>query len=281
MGDCERWRCWDGLNPDVLALIFMKIPSDELARTAPFVCRGWRETLSGPYCWSEIDIEEWCRRVDREDVVDVGVRRLVGRSGRTLRRLTACRIGNSGFSFVASFGKQLQVLQIPRSEVTDLTLQKSASSLTALQVLDISYCNNITHKGIEILGKNCKSLVNFHRNMHSPEYESSKDNGVTTKICEEEALAVGNTMLGLERLELAFGCFSDLGLDVILTNCKALRSLDIRGCWNVELHGDVGLKFNAVELVKDPHYDALQLCPSSDEASSDGVDDISDEGKVD
>ncbi|KAH0459626.1 hypothetical protein IEQ34_012440 [Dendrobium chrysotoxum] len=52
-------------------------------------------------CWSEVDIEEWYRRVDRANVIDLAVRRFVRRSCHTLRRLSAYLIGNWGFSLTA------------------------------------------------------------------------------------------------------------------------------------------------------------------------------------
>ncbi|XP_020701676.1 F-box protein FBW2-like [Dendrobium catenatum] len=274
----DEWRYWEGLNHEVLALIFTRIPADELARTVPLVCRGWREAVLGPYCWSDIDIEEWCRRVDRPDVIDFAVRKLVRRSRNTLRRLCAYRIGNWGFSLTAYFGNHLRVLQIPMSEINDLTIQKSSGTLTALAVLDISYCKNITSKGILTLGKNCTSLVNLRRNMTPPEYESTQDNGVAAKINEDEALAIANTMEGIEQLELAFGRFSDHGLDAILSNCRALSSLDINGCWNVKLDGGVGMKCDALKFFKDPFYDSYELYPSSceDDCDDDDLDEEAD-----
>ena len=98
----NRRRWWEGMSPEVLALIFSRLSADELLRAVPFVCKSWREAVAGPYCWSEIEIEAWCRRVNRTDVIDFAVRKLVRRSGGTLRRLSAYRIGDSGFAYAAS-----------------------------------------------------------------------------------------------------------------------------------------------------------------------------------
>ncbi|KAK8944123.1 F-box protein FBW2 [Platanthera zijinensis] len=279
--DGDERRYWNELNPELLALIFKRLPADELARTMSFVCRGWRDAVAGTYCWSEIDVEEWCRRVNRVDDIDVGVVKLVALSRGSVRRLSAYRIGNWGFSFTAVSGDHLKVLQIPMSDVNDLTLQKYSSFLRALTTLDISYCRRITSKGIEILGKCCMSLANLRRNMSPPQYESTPDNGVAAKINEYEALAVASTMFGIRELEMSFGRFSDYGLHAILTNCKELCSLDIRGCWNVQLEGNVGTRCDALKSFKDAFYDPCdpyELCHvSSDECnedSADGVDQV-------
>ncbi|XP_020679922.1 F-box protein FBW2-like [Dendrobium catenatum] len=235
--DDDNWRDWEGLNHDILALIFKNISSDEMARTISFVCKSWHKAVESPCCWTEINVEEWCHHVNHPDVIDAVVRKLVCRSRYTLRRLSAYRIQNWGFSLTASFGINLNVLEIPMSEVNDLVIKKYSGSLTSLTTLDISYCNYITYKGIEILGNNCTSLINLKRNLTPAEFESTQNNEEAAKVNEREALAIANTMFGLEQLELAFGRFSDYGLDAILSNCKALSFLDLSGCQYVKLKG--------------------------------------------
>ncbi|OAY66010.1 F-box protein FBW2 [Ananas comosus] len=251
----EKRRCgvgggWgEGMSPEILALIFVRMAADEMVRTVPFVCRAWREAVVGPYCWGEIDVEAWCRRVNRSDLIDAAVRRLVRRSRGFLRRLSAYRLGNSGFSFVAAFTAGfLRVLQIPLSEVTDQTVEKHVKSLSGLTVLDISNCMNITPKGIAMIGRHCKSLVQLKRNM--PPWEPSQ-----SKIDEDEALAVADTMPKLEHLELAYGRFSDHGLEAILTKCTALCNLDILGCLNVTLKYDIEAKCLSLPFFRDPWED--------------------------
>ncbi|PKU60145.1 F-box protein FBW2 [Dendrobium catenatum] len=163
----DNWRDWERINHDILALIFKKIPSDEMARTISFVCKSWQEAVAGPCCWTEINIEE-------------------------------C-------------GINLNVLEIPMSEVNDSAIQKYSGSLTSLTTLDISYCDYITYKGIKILGNNCTSLISLKRNLTPAEFESTQNNEAATKVNEKEALAIANTMFGLEQLELSYGRFSDYG----------------------------------------------------------------------
>ncbi|KAH7655649.1 RNI-like protein [Dioscorea alata] len=268
----EKRRRWsEGMSPEVLALIFSRFPADELLRAVPFVCKSWHEAVAGPYCWSEIEIEAWCRRVNRTDVIDFAVRKLVRRSSGTLRRLSAYRIGDSGFAYAASFGKLLNVLRIPVSEMSSVTVEKYAGSLSLLTVLDISYCLNLNARSIKVFGNNCRCLIHLRRNMPPPEVELNQGNHVGSREDEEEALAVANTMPKLEQLELAFGRFSDHGLDAILTKCKALQKLDIRGCWNVRLDGDVGLRCDSIRSFRDPwedEYAAVDANGDDDESSS-------------
>lgn len=93
---------WEGLNPEILSLIFVRISADELCRSVPFVCRSWREAVAGPYCWADVDVVSWCRRCGNSDVINTAVRKLVRRSRGTLRSLSAYKLGDPAFSFVAN-----------------------------------------------------------------------------------------------------------------------------------------------------------------------------------
>lgn len=99
----DQWRCWAGLNPELLALIFVRVkPVDEMVRLVPLVCRPWREVLAGPDCWAHIDVERWCRRSAKTPAIDSVVRKLVLRSRGTLRTLSAYKIGYSAFFHACS-----------------------------------------------------------------------------------------------------------------------------------------------------------------------------------
>lgn len=152
------------------------------------------------------------------------------------------------------------MLQIPASKVDDTAIEQFSGNLKALQVLDISFCNNITSKGIAIFGENCTSLINLRRKLSDPQFKLTED---ANKIYEGEALAVANTMSGLQKLELTYGRFSDYGLDAILTNCKALSSLDLRGCSHVKLAGSVGLRCYELKSFTDHYFDPEGYFPSS------------------
>ncbi|XP_074556272.1 F-box protein FBW2-like [Curcuma longa] len=265
---------WAELTPEVLASIFALIPTDELARTMSFVCRSWRDVLAEPYCWSVVSLEDWCRRVDRADVIDFVVRQLVRRSRGTIRRLSVYHLGDSGFAHAALFCRSLSVLEMAVSFVTDKMVKKHESLLSNLTLLDISHCANITAQGIEVLGKNCKALVDLRRNMPPPEITHG-DALPSSLVDEGEAMAVANTMVGLRHLELSYGRFSDKGLVAILSNCTALGFLDIRGCWCVRLADDVESMCQRIETFFDPWVNHIFL--EDDDSSEDVIEISSDE----
>ncbi|OEL14195.1 hypothetical protein BAE44_0024788 [Dichanthelium oligosanthes] len=245
------WRWTEAVSPEILALVLRgRVAADDVARGAAQVCRAWRQAAASPDMWGDVDIEAWCRRVNCRARADAAVRRLVARAQGTLRRLSAYRVGDASLAYVAACGKLLNVLQIPMSEITDQTVEKNAECLPALKVLDISYCLNITSRGIEALGRHCKLLVHLKRIMPPP--EPPQGNHTAAKVVEEEALAVANTMPMLEELELAYGLFSDLGLNAILNKCPLLRVLNILGCWNVRLEGNIEERCCALQSFREP-----------------------------
>ncbi|KAK3144647.1 hypothetical protein QOZ80_4AG0315890 [Eleusine coracana subsp. coracana] len=256
------WRWTETVGPEILALVLRgRIPADEVARNVARVCRAWRAATASPDMWGDVDIEAWCRRVNCRAKADAAVRRLVARAQGTLRRLSVYRIGNAAFTCVAASGKLLNVLQIPMSDVTDGAVEKHAECLPALRVLDISNCLKITSRGIEALGRHCKLLIQLKRNMPPPELPMG--NNAAAKVVQEEALAVANTMPVLQQLELAYGLFSDIALDAVLNECPLLRTLDILGCWNVRLDGDIEERCCALESFREPWEPEYSIGSSS------------------
>ncbi|CAI9102901.1 OLC1v1001270C1 [Oldenlandia corymbosa var. corymbosa] len=239
-GILQLSRRWDEMSPELLSIIFRKIgPVDEMVRSVSLVCRGWLETVAGPDCWEEIELQQWCRShwnstSSRSDgarlKVDSVVRRLVRWSKCTFKKLSASRLGDAGFSYVSNCGRCLKILHIPVSEITDQMVIRHARSLVSLTELDISYCFMITFKGLEAFGKQCKSLTHLKRNM--PPLESCEAD-------DKEALTIANTMARLQHLEFEFGRLTDVGVSAIFSECEALSYLSIHGCWNVMLEGDL------------------------------------------
>lgn len=99
-GDLRRW---DELIPDALGLIFRNLSLHEVLTVVPGVCKSWGKAVAGPYCWQEINIEEWSRRC-HPDHIDRMLQMLVMRSGGSPRELIVSSLGlrDKGiFSFIA------------------------------------------------------------------------------------------------------------------------------------------------------------------------------------
>lgn len=101
MEEDSDFRQWDELIPDALGLIFSKLSLQEILTVIPRVCKSWAKVVIGPYCWQEIDIEEWSNRC-RPHLLDRMLRMLITRSSGSLRKLTVRGVPDDLlFSFIA------------------------------------------------------------------------------------------------------------------------------------------------------------------------------------
>ncbi|KAJ4839861.1 F-box protein fbw2 [Turnera subulata] len=226
MGDGSEYRCWDELIPDALGLIFSNLSLQEILTVVPRVCKSWGRAVSGPYCWQEIDIEEWSNNRCHPDHLDRMLQMLIPRSCGSLRKLCVSGLHNDRIlSFVADYASSLQTLKVPRSDISDSIVEQLAGRLSTITFLDVSYCCNIGARGLEAIGKHCKSLVGLCRNMHPLDAELVQD---------DEAHAIATTMPKLKRLEMAYHLVSTGDVMMILSSCRELELLDLRGCWNVK-----------------------------------------------
>ncbi|MBA0657264.1 hypothetical protein Goklo_009562 [Gossypium klotzschianum] len=141
----------------------------------------------------------------------------------------------------------------------------SAASLPSALVILASLS---LQTGIEAFGKNCKSLTQLKRNMPPQELERLSS---TSKVNELEAMVIADTMPLLQHLQLGFGCFGDTGLAAILAKCKALTHLDVQGCWNLKLEGELEDRCLQLPAFKSPWvYD---LFTDNDEQDDENDDD--------
>ncbi|KAJ6930432.1 F-box protein FBW2-like [Populus alba x Populus x berolinensis] len=146
MEDGDEYRHWDELIPDALGLIFSNLSLQEILTVVPRVCKSWSRT--GPYCWQEINIEEWTTRC-HPDHLD------------RMLQMNAYLMLMLHFSSVCS---ELPVtLRVPRSDTSDSIVEQIAGRLSTITFLDVSYCTKISGCALEAIGKHCKLLVGLCR----------------------------------------------------------------------------------------------------------------------
>lgn len=225
MEDQSNFRRWDELIPDALGLIFCNLPLQEVLTVIPRVCKSWNKVVSGPYCWQNVDIEEWSSSCRQPEKIDRMIHLLIQRSSGSILKLCVARLQNDAiFSFIVENAGSLMTLQLPRSEITDSIVELTAGKLAKITSLDLSYCCKIGVRALESIGKHCKSLVTLRRNMH-PQDSSGKP------AQDDEAVAIATTMPKLKHLEMAYNLVSTSGVLTILKSCPELEYLDLRGCW--------------------------------------------------
>lgn len=228
MDDNPNYRPWDELMPDTLGLIFQRLPLDEILNVVPSVCKSWAVAVQGPYCWQEIDIEEWSR-YRRPESLDRMLLLLIGRSCGSLRKLCVYGLATeTSLSLVADHAQSLENLRLLRSEISDSMVEQVAARFCRLSSLDLSYCTKIGAPALKALGNHCKLLTSLQRNMHPWDVAERTSQ-------DDEAYAISTTMPQLKHLELAYLNITTDGAFRILNACRELKLLDIRGCWNVKL----------------------------------------------
>lgn len=267
MGYGVEYRPWDELIPDTLGQIFKRLPLDEILNVVPLVCKAWANAVRGPYCWQEIDIEDWSR-YRRPESLDHMLLLLLSRSHGSLRKLCVYGLSTqTGLDLIAENAKSLQNLRLPRSEVSDPMVEQVAGRLSALTSLDLSYSTKIGAPALEAFGKNCKLLTHLQRNMHPWDV-------IDRTSQDDEAFAIASTMPKLKHLELAYLMITIQGVARIVKSCHDLELLDMRGCWNVKLEGKFFEKFPRLKvvgpLVVDPSttskkHDQFYFYPGSSE----------------
>lgn len=236
------YRPWADLIPDTLGLIFTRLPLDEVLNVVPGVCKTWAKAVRGPYCWQEIDIEDWSR-YRRPESIDRMLQLLIERSRGSLRKLCVYGLSTTNSLFlIADHAKYLHNLRLPRSEISDSMVEQVAWRLSNLTSLDLSYCTKIGAPAIEAFGKNCKLLTCFQRNMHPWDV-------IDRTSQDDEAIAIASTMPNLKHLELAYLMITTEVVRTIMNEIHELELLDMRGCWNVKLEEEFLKGFSKLKVV--------------------------------
>ncbi|XP_019432788.1 PREDICTED: F-box protein FBW2-like isoform X2 [Lupinus angustifolius] len=222
------FRSWDELIPDALGVIFTHLSVQERLTIVPSVCKSWADLVAGPYCWQEIDIDEWSSCCE-PDKLDPLLEMLITRSSGSLRKLcVSCIQTERMFIFIAENAPSLETLRLSRCNINDSIVEQFTRRLSMLSFLDVSYCTNIGARALETIGNNCKLLEGLCRNMH-PLDTAGKN------YEDDEANAIASTMTNLKHLEMTYHLIKTTGVLKILSNCHKLEFLDLRGCWGVQL----------------------------------------------
>ncbi|GLT93781.1 hypothetical protein SLE2022_115550 [Rubroshorea leprosula] len=223
------FRRWDELIPDALGLIFRSLSLQEVLTVIPRVCKSWNKVVSGPYCWQDIDIEEWSSYCRQPEKIGRMLEMLIRRSSGSIRKLCISRLQkDTDFSLIVeNAAASLQALQLPRGEMSDSIVEQTAGRLATITFLDLSYCCKIGPRALEAIGKHCKVLVSLRRNMHPLDNADKPPQ-------DDEANAIAATMPRLKHLEMAYNLVSTTGVLKILASCSELEYLDLRGCWDAD-----------------------------------------------
>ncbi|GJW92577.1 putative F-box/LRR-repeat protein 23, partial [Tanacetum coccineum] len=135
------------------------------------------------------------------------------------------------------------------------------------------YSVTITKKEIEAVGRYCPMLKTFKVNSEAPAVpfgdDSDSDDSdpfIATSFnyyaqYNVLPIAIGKTLHELRHLELIGSNMTNAALQAILDGCRHLETLDLRGCVNIHLKGDLGKRcYEQIKYLKRPN-DSLKGIP--------------------
>lgn len=128
------------------------------------------------------------------------------------------------------------------------------------------YRIKISKEQIENVGRHCPMLKTLKVTEELPLYwiEFIEDQESFERL-DALAIAIGQNLVDLRRLELIGNNMTNIGLQVILDNCRHLETLDLCACFNLDLEGDLGKKcYDQTKDLKLPN-DSLEGFPYYDE----------------
>ncbi|GMJ15685.1 SKP1/ASK-Interacting protein 19 [Hibiscus trionum] len=234
-------RDWLKLPSDVTVSILSRLGTVEILNNTQYVCSQWRNICKDPSMWTTIDMGNSCDVLN----LDYGLQKLcfhaVDRSCGRLIDINLESIGSDQLlTYIAGRSGHLKRLRLVSCyNVSDEGLTAAVAKFPFLEDLEISYCP-ITKNALETIGSACPLLNSLKFNVEGCKRYFSE--------CDDDALAIAQTMPKLRHLQLFGNKLTDNGLQAILDGCPRLESLDLRKCFNVRLGGNVEKR--CVERVK-------------------------------
>lgn len=124
--------------------------------------------------------------------------------------------------------------------ISDEGLSRVASELPLLEELDISFCEGISHKSIQAVGRSCPLLKSFKLNKGGlgkllVGRTLDEIRRFFFEYADEDALAIAGAMHGLQHLQLIANPPSVMALQKILYGCPHLKSLQLRWRSNINV----------------------------------------------
>ncbi|ERM93895.1 hypothetical protein AMTRI_Chr12g238500 [Amborella trichopoda] len=270
----NRKSNWSNLTLVCLIDIFSKLTFEERWTGPMLVCKSWFSACKDPSFFETLDLEPFFK--DRnytiswwspqfEKKIDSMVRSVASWSCGGLKEIRIRHCSDEALAFAAERSPALQVISIKSSpNVTDASIFKVANHCSLLKDLDISYCHNISHESIRLIGLKCRNLTILRRNMLNwldpsqlsglipSEYVNS-----APQCGDEEAAVFAKFMPRLEYLEIQFSRITPKGLELIAQGCLDLAQLDLFGCANLTSrsveHACTSMK-NLKNIVKPDFY---------------------------
>uniref|UniRef100_A0A0D3E087 F-box domain-containing protein n=1 Tax=Brassica oleracea var. oleracea TaxID=109376 RepID=A0A0D3E087_BRAOL len=202
-GECINWA---DLPSELTLSILSRLDTIDILENAQKVCTSWHRVCKDPAMWRKIVIPR-----DIGDLV------------YDLKYVAMCRhaVDRSQGGLV-----EIDIWYIG----TDSLLNYIADSFPSLEELEVPRCRLMVDF-LKVVGQSCpnlKTLKLYCEAFMRPRF-----------VYDDFALAIAETMPGLQFLQLVGDLLSDIGVSAILDNCPNLEHLDLRLCFNIKFAGDL------------------------------------------
>ncbi|KAK3039742.1 hypothetical protein RJ639_027399, partial [Escallonia herrerae] len=242
---------WLELPRELTASILHRLGAVELLDTVQKVCTTWRNICKDPAMWRTVDMrnsgDTYLLPYDMEKMtmhaVDLSCGQLEGINIENMENFASDQL----LLYIADRSSQLKRLQLVRCCCEDISSEAFSEAFKKLPLLEELhlYFTAFDKGDIEVAGRFCTLLKSFKLNRQAYKHPGK---------CDDEALAIAESMPELRHLQLFGNMMTDNGLSAILDKCPHLEFLDLRQCFNVSLAGDVGKRcFVRIKDLKRPH----------------------------
>ncbi|ESQ46999.1 hypothetical protein EUTSA_v10027905mg [Eutrema salsugineum] len=215
---------WAELPSDLISSILVRLSVAERLQNAGNVCRSWRRACQEPSIWLRIDVSRFPRNID-----EAMCRRAVDLSQGGLLEINIEDFGtDSLLTYIADRSRNLKRLGLVNvNQITGMGISKAAMKLPLLEYLEVTnpYTEELDLRG---LGLSCPNLKTLKLNNMGCVFNLSNE-------CDDDALAIAETMPGLRHLQLTKNRLSNAGVNAILENCPRLERFDLHRCIFVNL----------------------------------------------
>ncbi|XP_074332120.1 F-box protein SKIP19-like [Apium graveolens] len=229
-------RNWLDLPDDVTSNILNRLGVIEILENAQKVCTAWRKICKDPVMW---------RVINMENLQDSATH-------SALKKMCMNAIDRSQGQLV-----HLNIEHFPTDDLIQFLAQGERSS--QLRRLQISDCNSLLHKSwsdffkktplleeialtftaiseetVAEISRYCPMLKSFTYNNYGWEHSMAMNSA------DDFVITVAKGMSQLLHLQLTGNEMSNKGLQAILDSCPNLQSLDLRGCFRINLNESCG-----------------------------------------
>ncbi|KAL4563531.1 hypothetical protein LXL04_027574 [Taraxacum kok-saghyz] len=222
---------WLEMPHEVMSNILERLDDVEILNSASKVCTTWRRIGRDPAMWKVINMHKPAGARDDDYDLHALTKEAVSLSCGELIDISLDGFGNDNLlDHILQRSSKLKSLSLKDCyHVTSERLNHALKMVPQLEKLHITDTSSVK-KLYEVTVPNCPHLKSFKLDKVRIHI------GIRSDI---DALAIANTMPELRHLQLYGNAMSDIRLKAILDGCPHLESVDIRTCYNVDIHADV------------------------------------------